>query len=85
MPVLTIPDEFLEATGLTERELLVELACFLFDSGKLSLWSASRLAGLDRAGMEAALLDRSIPVHRLDAGYLAQELKALDYLDSLEP
>ena len=48
MSTLHIPDELLKEAGLTEQELLVELACRLFDGGRRTLWSAAKLAGLDR-------------------------------------
>lgn len=80
MATLTIPDEVLRQTGLTEREALVEFACRLFDAGKISLWSAARLAGLDRNGMEDALLERDIPIFRPTAADLVQDLLTLDHL-----
>ncbi len=80
MATLTIPDEVLRQTGLTEREALVEFACRLFDAGKISLWSAARLAGLDRNGMEDALLERDIPIFRPTAADLVQDLSTLDHL-----
>ncbi len=84
MAVLTIPEELLEETGLSEREMLVELACCLFDAGRLSFWSAAKLAGLDRIEFEEALMQRGIPIYRVDAKYWAQELAALEQLDRLE-
>src|SRR5258708_10071727 len=63
MPVV-IPDEVLQETGMTERELRIELACRLFDLEKLHLWPAAKLAGLTRSGMEGELWKRKIPVYR---------------------
>ena len=37
MPVV-ISDEFLRQVGLSEREMLIEIACRLFDAEKLALW-----------------------------------------------
>jgi predicted HTH domain antitoxin len=64
----------------TEREAAVELACRLFDAGKLTLWSAAKLAGLDRAGMEDALLTRGIPIYRPQLADLTEDLATLDRL-----
>ena len=47
MPVV-ISDETLRQAGLTEREAVVEIACRLFDAGKLALWPAAKLAGMSR-------------------------------------
>jgi predicted HTH domain antitoxin len=80
MAVLNVPDNVLTETGLTERELLVELACRLFDTGKLSLWLAARMAGLDRNGMEDALLQRGIAVYRPTLDDLAKDLETINRL-----
>jgi predicted HTH domain antitoxin len=80
MATLSIPDHLLRQAGLTERNALVEFACRLFDAGKITLWSAAQLAGLDRNGIEDALLERGIPVYRPTVGDLAQDLDTLDRL-----
>ncbi len=80
MATLSIPDHVLRQAGLTERNALVEFACRLFDAGKITLWSAAQLAGLDRNGIEDALLERGIPAYRPTVGDLAQDLDTLDRL-----
>ncbi len=80
MPTLNIPDEVLKEAGLSEREAVVEFACRLFDAGKLTLWSAARFAGLDRPGMEDALLARGIPIYRPQLSDLAEDLAMLRHL-----
>ena len=74
MPVI-ISDATLKQAGLTEREALVEIACRLFDAGKLQLWPAAQLAGLSRSEFESALMSRGIAVHRVDEQYLKHELE----------
>jgi predicted HTH domain antitoxin len=61
---ITISDELVKATGMTERDTLIEIACRLFQAGKLSLPLAARFAGLARGEMEDQLLDRRIPLYR---------------------
>jgi predicted HTH domain antitoxin len=80
MSTITIPDEFLKEAGLDEREAVVELACRLFDVGKLSLISAARLAGLDRHGMEEALAQRKIAIYRPTIQDVMDDLAAFDRL-----
>ena len=63
MPVV-ISDQTLEQAGLTEREVLIEIACRLYDMGKLHLWPAAKMAGLSRGKFEGELMDRKIPVYR---------------------
>lgn len=80
MATLTIPDEVLRQAGLSQREALVEFACRLFDAEKLSLWSATQLAQLDRNSMEDALLERGISIYRPTTEDVKRELEILDRL-----
>jgi predicted HTH domain antitoxin len=80
MSTITIPDEFLKEAGLNEQEAVVEFACRLFDAGKLRLMSAARLAGLDRVGIEDALMQRKIAIYRPTLEDLAHDLAVLDQL-----
>ena len=75
---LTIPDETLRAAGLTEREALVEIACRLFDAGRLALWPAARLARLSRDEFLAELHDRHIPAFRPTAEDFLHDLETID-------
>ena len=75
---LTIPDQVLHEAGLNEREALVEFACRLFDAGKLTLWSAAKLAGLSRSEFEGELLRRKIPLYRPSVSDLDDDLRGLD-------
>jgi len=79
MPV-TIPDDVLRQAGLTERDALIEIACRLFDAGKLSLPAAAKLAGLSRADLEIELSQRSIPAYRPTVQDFLDDLAALDGL-----
>jgi predicted HTH domain antitoxin len=82
MPVV-IPDDVLQQTGLSERELLIELACKLFDMEKLPLWPAAKLAGLSRVEMENELRKRDIAIYRITEEEWAQDLAAMDRLNAL--
>jgi predicted HTH domain antitoxin len=77
---LVISDETLREAGLDERGALVEFACRLFDAGKLSLWSAARLARLNRTEFEGELLARKIPLYRPNPSDLADDLASLERL-----
>jgi predicted HTH domain antitoxin len=52
----------------------------LFDAGKLSLWSAARLARLNRTEFEQELLARKIPLYRPTPSDLADDLASLERL-----
>jgi predicted HTH domain antitoxin len=76
MANLLVPDDVLKEAGIDEAEALVELACRLFEAGKLALWPAARLAGLDRTAMEEALASRGIPIYRPTLDDLSRDLSA---------
>ena len=77
---LTIPDEILQATGMSEEELLRELAVLLFQQGKLTLAKASRLAKMSRLQFQHLLASRQIPVH-YDVAELEEDLKTIKGLE----
>ncbi len=77
MPVV-ISDETLSEAGLSEGEALVEIACRLFEAGKLTLWSAARLARLSRVEFEHELRTRHIALYRPTVDDLEADLDALD-------
>jgi len=82
MATLLVPDDVLKEAGLNETEAVVELACRLFEAGRLTLWPAARLAGLDRFAMEEALAARSIPIYRPTLDDLTQDLSTLQRVGS---
>ncbi len=77
---LTIPDQLLDDAGLSEAEARLEIACRLYDAGKLTMPQATRWAGVSRTEFEAALLQRNLPLLRLDADYWRQEAEGLKRL-----
>jgi predicted HTH domain antitoxin len=81
MPV-TLPDELLSEAGLSEPDAKLEIACRLYDAGKLSMLQATRWAGITRVEFENALLERNLPLIRVDAQYWAQESEGLQKSES---
>jgi len=79
MPVI-IPDQLLAEAGLSEHAAKLEIACRLYDAGKLTMPQATRLAEISRIDLEAALLERGLPLLRLDERYWAQEVQSLERL-----
>jgi predicted HTH domain antitoxin len=77
---LVIPDELLLETGLDEHEALVEIACRLFEGGKLTLGSALKFAGMGRTKFEDELRSRQIAIYRPGLDELANDLAVLDRL-----
>jgi predicted HTH domain antitoxin len=81
---LTLSDEILKQAGMTEEEARVEIACRLFDAGKLALWPAAQLAGMTRVEFEAELLTRKIPIYRMTMEEFQTDLETLRQLDRLK-
>lgn len=79
---LTITDEELQAAGVTAEEARLELACRLFQAGKLDLWPAAQLAGLTRVQMEEALIKRRIPIYVMTEEIWQEDRRVLDQLTS---
>lgn len=74
---LQIPEELLKATKLDERQIMLELACRLFDIERLSLNQAARLAGMNRAQFEDELHDRGIAIYRYTLEDFQQDQETL--------
>ena len=77
---VTIPDDIVQATRMTEGELRQEIALLLFQREKLTLAQASRLAGASRLQFQHLLASRQIPVHYDEADFEA-DLVVLRELD----
>ena len=74
---LTFTDEELRAMGLSAREAREEIACRLFDAGRVGFHAAMRLAGLDRIDFEQSLAARGIAIYRPTVDDLREDLAAL--------
>ena len=77
---MTIDDKLLQAAGLTEQDARVEVACRLYDAGKLSLLQAMKWANLSRVHLESALIERGLPIYRITEQDLADDLAAIERL-----
>ncbi len=57
---LVVSDYFLNKLETSADELLVDLACFLYEKRRMSFGKAKTLSGLNRVAFQKALGDRSI-------------------------
>jgi predicted HTH domain antitoxin len=77
---LIISDEILESIGLSETELLQEIAIALFREKKLSIGRASHLVGMNLLEFRRLLASRQISVgYGIDE--LNEDLRVLEQLD----
>ncbi len=60
---IEIPNEVLERNNLSEKELKLELALFLFKRNIFTLESASKFAELDSYQFQKKLGEHKIPIH----------------------
>ena len=79
MPLL-ITDEQLRVMQMDEASARIEIACRLFDAGKIGFHAAMRLAGLERVAFEDELAERNIAIYRPTIEDLHNDLKTLDKL-----
>ncbi|MFP5272162.1 UPF0175 family protein [Coleofasciculus sp.] len=80
---VTISDDILHATQMSEAEFKQEIAILLFQTGKLTLGHASHLAGMDKVQFQQVLATRKIPLYCYDVEDYQLELSNLRELGDL--
>lgn len=81
---LTISDDLLVDAGMCATDARVEIACRLFEAGKLNLPQTSRWTGLSRVEVEHQLLQRGIPLYRPTVKDLDSDLAAFEGLETAD-
>jgi predicted HTH domain antitoxin len=61
--LIEIPDNIINKSNLTEKELRIEFALILFDRGIMTLEQASNFAILDSLEFQRLLGERKISIH----------------------
>lgn len=80
---IVILDEILQASGLTECEFRQDIALHLFETGHLTLGSASKLADMPLNTFRQLLKQRNIPLYSYDIEDFELDLKNLQQLGRL--
>ena len=78
---MLVSDEIIQASGLSEQELLLEIVMMLFQKDKISLGKASELLGIHRMQFQKILADRGLCVH-YDVAEFQEDLKTLQEVGS---
>ena len=78
---LRIPEDILQAAGLTEQECLIELAVHLYADRRLAFAQALRLSGLSRLEFEEELARRALSLYSVED--LEHDVAALKELGRL--
>ena len=79
---VVIPDNILQAAGMSEAELKLEIAIMLYQQRKLSTGKAHRLAGMNLIEFQRELASRGICVN-YDVEDFQADLKTLRKLGNL--
>jgi predicted HTH domain antitoxin len=74
--IVEIPDQVVNQTGLSAKEILLKVALMLFQEEKLTLGQASKLAGLHQFEFQKELAKRNISIHYSEEDY-ERDLKTL--------
>lgn len=73
---LVIADDLLCSIGLSEKELLTEIAVMLFQQERVSLGKASKIANMNYVEFQELLAKRSISLH-YDVEEFEEDVKTL--------
>ena len=77
-----ISEEIVKASGLSEKELILELIILLFQRNKISIGKASQLAQIPLLQFQQELAARKISVH-YDESDLEVDLRNLQIIEHL--
>ena len=77
---LVIADDLIQASGLSEQELLLEIVLMLFHQDKISLGKASEIMGLYWSQFQQLLADQNLYIH-YDVAEFQEDLKTLQEMD----
>lgn len=79
---VVIPDKILEASGLSEEELLQEIVLLLFQQKKISIGTASNLLEMNLLQFQHLIASRDICIH-YDVDDLRDDVATLQRLGRL--
>jgi predicted HTH domain antitoxin len=79
---LVISDELVQASGLSEVELLQEIVLLLYQREKISLGKASRILGISQLDFQALLTSHNLYIH-YDVNDLHEDVQNLQELGLL--
>jgi predicted HTH domain antitoxin len=78
--MLLLDDEFLKTVDMTENEMKLELAIWLYEKEKISLRKAARLAELEWIDFSKILCERNIPTVRMTNEDFEKEINTVNSL-----
>lgn len=73
---VVIPDDILQAAGMSEAELKLEIAIMLFQKERISIGKARHLAGMHLIEFQREIASRGICIH-YDVEDFQEDIKTL--------
>jgi predicted HTH domain antitoxin len=73
---VVIPDDILQAAGMSEAELKLEIAILLFQQERISIGKARHLAGMNLIEFQRTIASRGICIH-YDVEDFQEDIKTL--------
>ncbi|MEM6802435.1 MAG: UPF0175 family protein [Bacteroidota bacterium] len=74
---ITIPESYLTAAGMTEKDLKLEITIIFYQRKDISVGKAAQLAGISRYDFQQEMKIRQIPVN-YDVAELMEDVKTLE-------
>ena len=78
--MLLLDDELVKAMNMSQNEIKLEFAIWLYEKDKVSLRKAAKLAGLDWLNLSKILCDRNIPTVKMTDEDLETEINTVKHL-----
>ena len=78
---LIIPKELLENIHISRDEMLIEIAVHLYDTRRLTMGQAKRLAGLDQIAFQHEMASRNVYLN-YDVEEFRKDMETLGLLES---
>ena len=78
--MLVLDDEFVKDLNMSEQEIKLEFAIWLYESDKISLRKAAKVASLDWLDFSGILCERNIPTVKMNREDFETEIRTVKSL-----
>ena len=75
--MLLIDNDFVKEINMSEQEIKLEFAIWLYQSDKISLRKAAKIASLDWLDFSGILCERNIPTVKMNSEEFETEIKTV--------
>ncbi len=78
--MLVLDDEFIKASAMSEEELRLEFAIWLYEKDKVSLRKGAKMSGLHWLDFSKVLCERNIPTVKMSDEDFKTEIETVNSL-----